>query len=385
MLRVLHISADYPDALQPAKTRAIANLVEATADQLDHRVYSLNRANGWKGWLRPGSPEIIERRAALVAMRYHAPRWGLMLARSMEAVAVAIAADLDAQGFEPDVIHGHKLSFEGLAAQALARQLGKPFVLSLQGNTDQKVVSARRDLHQRYSAVWHEAAHVFAFSPWIAAWCEDRFGARHGPTSNLPCIVASEQILPPSNNADTVGTAFNFEFWQNKNIETLVKAVALARREVPTLKFKIAGTGSDAAKAKVSQLVEAAGITEITTMSGQISSERIQGWMNDAAVFALPSRRETFGMVFVEALLAGTPIIYPAGAAVDGYFDSLPFASPVSARKPGSIAAALVRALKNQHETKAGLAVWQRDEAARSFQREAIVAGYCAAIERVTA
>lgn len=385
MLRVLHISADYPDPLQPAKTRAISNLVEATAGQLDHRVYSLNRANGWRGWVRPGSTEVVERGLALVPMRYHAPRWGLMLANSMQGVAAAIAADIAALGYEPDVIHAHKLSFEGLAGQALARRLGKPFVMSLQGNTDQKVISARRDLHRHYSAAWHDAAHVFAFSPWIAAWCQGRFGARSGPISNLPCIVASERILAPSENQDTVCTAFNLDFWQNKNLQTLVKAVALARREIPALRFKIAGAGSDVATAKVGQLIDAAGIAEITTLSGHIPPQHIQDWMNDAAVFALPSRRETFGMVFVEALLAGTPIVYPAGAAVDGYFDNLPFALAARAQDPEPVGAALVQALKSQHEIKTELATWQQHEGARSFQRAAIVSSYCAAIERAAA
>lgn len=383
MTRVLHISADYPDALQPEKTRAIANLVDATAGQLDHLVYSLNRANGWPGWLQPGRCEIVDTQAGLVTLRYWAPRWGLMLARSMDGVAAAIAEDLAARDFVPDVIHGHKLSFEGLAAQALARRLGKPFVISLQGNTDQKVISARRDLHSRYRTVWHEAAQVFPFSPWIEQWCQDRFGARSGPTALLPCIVASERILPPGQNAETVCSAFNLDFWRNKNLQNLAEAITIAHRELPALKFKIAGSGSAAATAKVRRLIEQAGIAEITTLSGRIPPEQIQDWMNDAAVFALPSRRETFGMVFIEALLAGTPIVYPAGTAVDGYFDNLPFALLARAQDPRSIATALVRALDSQREIKARLTAWQQHEDARSFQREAIVASYCAAIERV--
>ena len=382
MTRVLHISADYPDALQPAKTRAIANLIEATAGQLDNFVYSLNRVNGWKGWVQPGRTAIFDAVPGLVTLRYHAPRWGLMLARSMEAVAAAIAADLAARNFDPDVIHGHKLSFEGLAAQALARRLGKPFVISLQGNTDQKVISARRDLHRRYQAVWHEAAQVFPFSPWIEQWCQDRFGTRRGPTSLLPCIVASERILAPSENTDTVCTAFNLDFWQNKNLQALVEAIAIARREIPGLKFKIAGAGSDDATAHVRRLVEQAGIAGITTLSGRIPPESIQDWMNDAAVFALPSRRETFGMVFIEALLAGTPIIYPKGTAVDGYFAGTEFARSAAATSSQGIAAAIVAAIRSS-AIKPQLRSWQDSPDAARFLRANIASSYIAAIGSV--
>lgn len=383
MTRVLHISADYPDAFQPGKTRAIANLVEATGGQLDHLVYSLNRVNGWQGWVQPGRTAIVDAQPGLVTMRYHAPRWGLMLARSMDGVAAAIAADLAARNFDPDLIHGHKLSFEGLAAQVLARRLGKPFVISLQGNTDQKVISARRDLHRRYQALWHEAAHVFHFSPWIDQWCQDRFGTRRGPTALLPCIVASERILAPSENADTVCTAFNLDFWQNKNLQTLVEAIAIARREVPGLKFKIAGAGSDEATAHVTRLVETAGLAEITTLSGRVSPEQIQDWMNDAAVFALPSRRETFGMVFIEALLAGTPIVYPTGTAVDGYFAGAEFARAADAGSPQDIAAAIVAAIRSK-TIKPQLRGWQDSPDAARFLSASIAGSYVAAIGSVT-
>lgn len=377
MTRVLHISADFPDALQPVKTRAIANLVDATTDRLDHSTYSLNRANGW---LRPGRCEFFERQPGLTTIRYHAPRWGLMLARSMDAVAEAIAEDLAERGIDPDVIHGHKLSFEGLAAQAVARRLGKPFMISLQGNTDQKVISVRRDLHRRYRSVWHEAAHVFPFSPWIEQWCERQFGARNGPSSLLPCIVASERIIAPSDNTDTVCTAFNLDFWQNKNLHNLVKAVAIAHGELPSLRFKLAGGGSSAAMAKVTHLIEEAGIASITTMSGKVPPERIQDWMNDAALFVLPSRRETFGMVFIEALLAGTPIVYPRGTAVDGYFDGSDFARSVDAMSPSAIAGSIVAGVRNAALFKSRLSEWQTGTDVGRFLRQGIADSYTKAV-----
>ena len=56
-MTILHISTDFPDAFDGAKTPAIQNLVEATVDSFDHYVYSLNRID-----VSPLALERAERR-----------------------------------------------------------------------------------------------------------------------------------------------------------------------------------------------------------------------------------------------------------------------------------------------------------------------------------
>src|SRR5699024_9957633 len=42
--------------------------------------------------------------------------------------------------------------------------------------------------------------------------------------------------------------------------------------------------------------------------------------MRSCSVFAMPSRNETFGLVYVEAMLQGLPILYTEGEGIDGYY-----------------------------------------------------------------
>ena len=43
----------------------------------------------------------------------------------------------------------------------------------------------------------------------------------------------------------------------------------------------------------------------------------------NADLFIMPSLTETFGLVYIEALSQGLPIIYSKGHGVDGYFDDV--------------------------------------------------------------
>ncbi|WEK44107.1 MAG: glycosyltransferase [Candidatus Sphingomonas colombiensis] len=369
---IVHISADYPDAVQPAKTRVIAALVEGTAQEFTHRVYSLNRIAAPRGWGRPGLAEPVADDGAVASWRYVAPGRGLLLASAMERVADAILADLRERGMKPAAIHAHKLSVEGLAARRAAQQLGIPFLLTLQGNSDQKIVRIRRDLHSAYRQLWHEAAAVIAFAPWIARWCERRFGTRVEQVIDLPCVPASETVIAPRATPAMTGTAFHLMYWRNKNIATLARAIALSRASG----LEVAGGGDTASAAAVDRALGHAGVSGIARRVGPLAPADLQRWMNGCAVFALPSRRESFGLVFIEALFAGCPIVYPRGAAVDGWFDDCPFAIGVDARDPRAVARGIDTLIMENDVRKRALAQWQQSGAAARFGRDAILAGY---------
>ena len=371
---ILHLSADYPDAIQPAKTRVIASLVDGTAGDFTHRVISLNRSGGARGWLRPGAVEKVADDGRIASWRYAAPSRGVALATAMRRVADTILAELKARGEPVAAIHAHKLSVEALAAQRLAQRLGVPFLVTLQGNTDQKIITARPDLARRYRRIWHEAATVIAFAPWIARWCEARFGARATPVVDLPCIPASETVIAPRATPPRVGSAFHLMHWRNKNVATLAHAVAALQPAHPEVALEVAGGGDAGSEAAVDAALRPAGAQ--ARRIGALDPASLQQWMNGCTAFALPSRRESFGLVFIEALLAGCPIVYPRGAAIDGYFDDCPFALAAEARDPASIARALDLLITESGPRKQALAEWQQNGGTLPFRRDTILARY---------
>jgi glycosyltransferase involved in cell wall biosynthesis len=380
-MRILHLTADYPDPLGPSKTRAVANLL-TLAPEHEHVVYSLNRVD----W-RLGVAAIPFADAAGTghrALGYGAPPRGLFLATFLERLADWILDDLARRGLKPDLVHAHKLSVEGLAGERIAARLGAPLAISVQGDSDTRIVGVKRDLRARYRGLWRGAAAVFPFAPWALASLERLLGARSGWTALLPCPAAGPEFRArPTESGPTVVTAFHLANWRRKNADGLFRAVARVGADVPGLRLHVIGGGDADAFARLHRLAAAVAPGRVA-FEGAVPNREIGACFNAAAAFALPSHRESFGMVFSEALLAGAPCLVPSGAGIDGYFPDSPAVVAVPSRDVDAIASGLAGLIRGQAAAKAALARLIEDGGLETLTRPRIAETYRRGLQAAT-
>ncbi|MEM7670420.1 MAG: hypothetical protein AAF317_14980, partial [Pseudomonadota bacterium] len=245
--QILHISGDFPDPLAPGKTPAIRNLLELVPEH-DHIVYSLNRV----GWRHGVSGFAFG--DGHTAVTYGAPPKGLGLASYLARVAVYIVEDVARRSLRPSVVHCHKLSIEGLVGDVVARELDVPLVVSSQGNTDLKILSARPDLRNRWRRIWREAALVFPFAPWTTTGLTRLLGPRTAPTICLPCPTPQDALHTPRETSPVLRTAFHLAGHANKNATALMHAVAAVAKTLPDLRLDVVGGGDPEAYATLANI-----------------------------------------------------------------------------------------------------------------------------------
>lgn len=375
--RVIHISADIADPIAPHKSPVIERLISLVDDRHDHRVVSLNRhapsvakavaiLGGRASPVDLASIQAIHRGECLT---YFAPPRGLLHATMLDRLAQWISRRLTEQNAIPDLVVGHKLTVEGLLAERVAQSFGVPFAVTIQGNTDQKILAARPDLTKRFRSVYHNAASVFCLAPWAQRTVEQRLGQRAGNTMTMPCPTADDTVLPPTPGGSDVISVFHLRNHAIKNLGGLVAAVRSLAAAGQPCNLRIFGGGTPDATAACAAIV---GNEPGVSLMGARTQEELRVIMNRAIAFVMPSYRESFGLVFLEALFAGLPIIYPKGASIDGYMDNLPFAIGVDARKTGDIAQAISTAMTQEAALKAALADWQQSGGLERFTRAAI-------------
>ena len=94
---------------------------------------------------------------------------------------------------------------------------------------------------------------------------------------------------------------------KEKNVDILIRAVTLLKPDFPEIKCCIVGDGPEgpalkelAKKLKVSENLELAGFQEYNALIRKIKASK---------VLVLPSSREGFGMVVIEAFASGVPVV----------------------------------------------------------------------------
>lgn len=88
-----------------------------------------------------------------------------------------------------------------------------------------------------------------------------------------------------------------------KGIDTLIEALPGVRAELPGARLRIVGDGDD--RARLEQLALCNGLGAAVSFAGRVDDEALSLEYRACDVFALPSRREGFGIVFLEAMTHG--------------------------------------------------------------------------------
>ncbi len=95
--------------------------------------------------------------------------------------------------------------------------------------------------------------------------------------------------------------------YPRKNLASLVRATVILRRRIPDVRVVIVGDGPE--RRRLTRLVDSLGLRESIRLPGQIRFQALVESYASCDVFCLPSLQEGFGLVFLEAMVAGVPIV----------------------------------------------------------------------------
>lgn len=105
---------------------------------------------------------------------------------------------------------------------------------------------------------------------------------------------------------------------QYKGYDQIIRALPKIKKEVPDVHYLLVGKGSD--RARIEQLIKNLHLENSVTLTGFVPDDEIADHYNLCDVFAMPSKGEGFGIVYLEALACGKPTL---GGNQDGAIDAL--------------------------------------------------------------
>lgn len=245
------------------------------------------------------------------------------LARFAVTAPVALARWLRAaRAFKPDIIHVHCFGPNGPYARVVARLVRAPWVFSAHGETfmDANDVFGRSALMRQQLRLACETADVVTG---CSATVADDLQAHYG-ADGVEVVPNGVRAVPstPAVTHEHDGTLKRVvaagRLVHVKGFDLLLDAVALSGA-IQSLHLVGDGPERGALKRQADRLQ----LGDRVTFLGKRSPEDVQQIMAEADVVVMPSRREAFGIVALEAWVSGTPLVAtslggPADFVTDG-------------------------------------------------------------------
>ncbi len=223
--------------------------------------------------------------------------------------------------------HATTLFSDGMVAMELHRKYGIPYIVAVRNCDVNAFLRYMPHLWWVHRAVMKSAEKVIFIAPAL----RERI-LKHPTLLGMKDQVNLKSLVIPNginefwiNNLHTQRDTnqphhllYAGIFNRNKNLPRLIHVMQSLRGQFPDLHFDVAGDGGDNEKQVMALMNENA---DWISYHGKITDlEEMKNLYRANSVFVMPSKSETFGLVYVEAMSQGLSVLWSQGEAIDGMF-----------------------------------------------------------------
>jgi len=219
-----------------------------------------------------------------------------------------------------DILHCHSAYPHGYVSSTFSAMTGVPVIVTPHGPTDiMREEQIRRNpiLEKRLAKGLQSAAGISAISRHI----QTEILSIGGISDEKVRVIPNGVNLEDFSKVEGVKLGFPYilamgRMVPQKGFDHLIHAFEKVSREQPDLRLLFAGEGVN--RRDYEQLVTSLGLQERIQFLGLVQGSQKIAFMKGAEFFVCPSRFEPFGIVVLEALASGIPVVaHRVGGIVD--------------------------------------------------------------------
>lgn len=216
---------------------------------------------------------------------------------------------------EYDVTHAHYVFPSGMLSLILKKVFGIPFVVTAHGGDIERMAKKSPRIRNWTASILRESAHIIAVGPVLAQQIEQDFGIAKEKIS-IVSMGVNREVFTKGEKAvvrkqlELASEPFIFLFVGNvikqKGVEELLQAFQMLKTKVrQPVALVMIGSRRDENFVQSLQPF----ISEDVRFVDPLKQSELVKWFQASDVFVLPSHLEGFGLVALEALATGTPVI----------------------------------------------------------------------------
>ncbi|HET7902002.1 MAG TPA: glycosyltransferase family 4 protein [Candidatus Nanopelagicales bacterium] len=313
-MRILHVSWEYPPLVYGGLGHHVHGLATAQAAAGHEVVVVTQRPEGTSDEELLDGVRVV--RAAYEALRLpDADLLGWVAGLDRALARAALRAR-----WTPDVVHAHDWVVGG-AGRRLRDRLGVPLVATLHATEAGRHQgwlpgSLSHAIHRAEFRLTLDARRVIVLSYAMRDDAATMFGVPSDQLAVVPSGIDRRRWRPSrgavaatreryAGEGPLVVTASRLE-WE-KGVHTLLDAVPRLRRRFPGLRVVIAGRGSQ--QGALEEQARRLRLGRSTSFAGWLDERDLAALLGAADAVVLPSVYEPFGLVALEAAVAGAPLV----------------------------------------------------------------------------
>lgn len=210
----------------------------------------------------------------------------------------------------PEIIHAHSLLNAGVLARKISESTSVPYVVTehftgyARGTLSVSEISVARDAAKRASA-------RIAVSQPFCDLLEHVLDGQGGKWIEIPNLVDDrflEEPLAPKRDIDESFVFINISLLERKKgVHNLLRAFAIAFSGDRSVLLEIGGDGPESKS--LQSMASSLGISDQVKFLGRLTREAVLERMSQASALVVSSLHETFGVVVIEALALGKPVV----------------------------------------------------------------------------
>jgi glycosyltransferase involved in cell wall biosynthesis len=203
---------------------------------------------------------------------------------------------------KPNLIHLQTYEM-GIAALWVKKRLNIPYIIT--EHSSNLYSDATRLSKRLLTEIYLESSYNIAVSPYFANFLSLKFSTKF---DYIPNSVNIEKITIKADKKTAVIQLIHVAHCVPiKQQDLLLRGFKQALDKNKNIHLTIIGDGPELPKLKV--LASGLNITEQVTFCGTLSNSEVKCKMREADIFILTSKKETFGVVLIEAMAVGLPSI----------------------------------------------------------------------------
>lgn len=260
-------------------------------------------------------------------------------------------------GWRPDVVHGHDWRM-GWASDSLSSIFNVPFILTMHGTErvrhgGQLPPGAPSDINSIEWWLAFQADRLISPTRFMVDQLVSGFELPPELVVRIPNGIDPDLWKPPvdgSSNDDPVEREQLVLSWGRvqfeKGFQVLARSMATVRTRVPGVECTIAGRGSY--QPELQAQIDVEGVSDIVRIAGFVDDTELRALTQRAGCVVIPSLYEPFGLVALEALAAGAPLVVARTGGLAELIEGTDAGLTFEPGRPDDLANCIERVLTDQ-------------------------------------